>query len=92
MHCTYQIRVQRNHNLILTTLDMNMPAIADCSDGDRLLVSRGTQKHQVHLTVLCGQNLFAPYIVRGARRVMLDFKSDYIREGRFQLRYQQVPV
>lgn len=75
---------------MLTTREMNMPSTADCRN-DHILVTSKIKKKSKSLTVFCGQKLFAPYIVKSATHVQLKFKSDYKREGRFQILYQQIP-
>ena len=94
-HCVYKIRVKANHDLVIKTEEMNMPAKADCTEGDSILISSEVGKKITHLTRLCGQRQLAPYTVRrsnSVKYVRLEFTSDYKREGKFLLRYERIPV
>lgn len=92
--CKYEIYIRRDHDLVLTTEEIDLPATADCSTGDKLLVTAKFpgSKQPKPLTVFCGQNTHAPYTIRGSRKVTLEFSSDYIREGKFLIRAQQIPL
>jgi len=91
-HCVYEIYVRQKHELRLSTLEIDMPARADCTGGDRLLISRRDGKRVTPLTVLCGNHLFSTYTIRGTQRVRIEFTSDSRREGRYKLRYVQIPL
>lgn len=91
--CEYEIAVLPDHEVVLSILEIDMPSIADCSGGDRILVKQIVEgsKTVEPLTVFCGKRLYSRYTVRGASRVLLEFKSDHRRGGTFKLRYNQVP-
>lgn len=69
-----------------------MPARADCTGGDKLSISRRDGKKLTFLTEFCGSQLYSPYTIRKADHVIIEFKSDYKKEGRYKLRYEQIPV
>lgn len=93
--CEYEISVQSQYQLILTTLHMNLPSSADCSkESDSVIEvfkkTDVTSEYQ-RITRLCGKENYAPYTIRNSSHVLLRFSSGYINEGQFKLRYEQVP-
>lgn len=94
--CEYQITVKPQHQLILTTLHMNLHSSADCShENDAVIeVFRKTSPAEEYkrISYFCGKENYAPYTVRNATQVLLKFSSGYVEaEGQFKLRYEQVP-
>lgn len=91
--CVYIIKVKPHHDIELTVRDIDLPATADCSYGDRIMVGKRVGQKLAYMTVFCGQKerSIRPYRVRGAEFVVLQFTSDYMMDGRFKIRYQQIP-
>jgi len=89
--CTYEIEALPNHDIILTILNIDMPARADCT-GDSLTLSKVEDDMSVTmLTVFCGTETFPKYTVIRPKSVLIHFKSDSRRGGTFKLRYTQEP-
>lgn len=91
--CEYEILIQPRHELIISTLLMNLPSSADCSQGDVIEVMKRTSSADRYrrLTKLCGGENYAPLIIRNSSHVMLKLSSGYINGGQFKLRYEQIP-
>ena len=98
--CEYEITVQPDHQLILTTLHMNLESSADCSKVDDAVIEVSKRSDPASeyqkVTRLCGKENYAPYTIRNSSHVLLRFSSGYLnegqfRQGQFKLRYEQVP-
>ena len=99
--CEYTIEVKPGHDLILKTLDLNIPselvgAEPPCGNGtdDRILVLKKTTSSKLYdeVEAFCGKDPFPSLIIRGASSVLIKFTSNSVREGRFLLQYEQVPI
>ena len=91
--CEYEIVVRPRHELILSTRLMQLPSSADCSQGDviEVLKKHGATSSYKRLTYLCGNENYAPLIIRNSTHILLKLSSGYIRGGKFKLRYEQIP-
>ena len=92
--CEYEIQPQPNQDIVLTFLEIDMKARADCSRGDRIVVTvrNDTSNESQTLTSFCGSGPISPYtIVKPSGSVFLTFSSDNRYSGTFKLRYNQVP-
>ncbi len=92
--CEYEIFVKEGHQVILTTLHMNiLRSSADCNEGSVIDVQKriGDSENYKMLTKLCGTENYAPYVIRNATQVLLRFSSDYKDGGQFKIRYHQIP-
>lgn len=91
--CEYEILIQPKHDLIVSTLHMNLPSSADCSQGDVIEVMKrtGSADSYRRLTKLCGGENYAPLVIRNSSHVMLKLSSGHINGGQFKLRYEQIP-
>jgi hypothetical protein len=91
--CEYEIFIQPRHELILSTLHMNMPSSADCSHGSVIEVMKKTDFNEdyTNLTRLCGYENYAPLIIRNSTNVMLKLSTGFLDGGQFKLRYEQIP-
>ena len=78
----------------LSTEVLELPGSRDCRVGDRITVSHDRQRDPLY--VLCGSELFQPVHIINSSLVTLKFSSDchssaYLSEGRFKLRFEQIP-
>lgn len=91
--CEYEIAIRPRHELILSTLHMNLPSSADCLHGDVIEVMKKADSASgyTRLTRLCGSENYSPIIIRNSSYVMLKLSSGYINGGQFKLRYEQIP-
>ncbi len=92
--CEYEISVLPDHELILSTLHMNLLSSADCSQGDVIDVMQRSDSSSdyTRLTRLCGKENYAPFVIHNSSQVLLKLSStEYIHGGRFKLRYEQIP-
>lgn len=91
--CEYEIQALPNHDIIVTMLEINMPARADCSVGDKItLLKKGKKSNETEmLTKFCGTVPHESFTVKNPSSVILEFTSDSSKGGTFKLRYNQVP-
>jgi len=90
--CEYEIYVEEDYEVTLTTLVMNLTSSADCLEGDAIEVFKRNSTNEYELvTKLCGVGNYAPFTIRNADRVLLSFSSGYTTNGKFKIRYQQTP-
>ena len=92
--CEYEIQPLPDQDIVLTFLEINMKAKADCSSGDRIVLTvRNDTLHESRtLTTFCRRGPIAPYtIVKPSGSVFLTFISNNKYGGTFKLRYNQVP-
>lgn len=95
--CEYEIRVKPGHDLQLTTQDLIVPSQdPECTswreDRIQVLMKKIGSKIETNVTSFCGQALYPMLTIEEASSVLLKFTSNSVREGRFLLRYLQVPV
>ncbi len=91
--CEYEIQAIPNHDIIVEILEINMPARADCSVGDKItLLKKGNISNETEiLTKFCGTEPHPKFTVNTPGSVILEFTSDSTQGGTFKLRYNQVP-
>lgn len=83
--------------VVLSTEELNLPALDRCRYGDRIIVKRARDSQPPQpLFVLCGTRLFRPIFIMDSTLVTLDFTSDCFTarapsEGRFKIRFEQIP-
>ena len=95
--CDYEIRVKPGHDLILRTPEINIPSQdALCTDWreDRIQVLMKKTGSKIYTNVMsfCGQNPYPKLAIKGASSVLLKFRSNSVREGRFLLQYDHSPA
>lgn len=95
--CEYEIQVKEDHDLLLRTNELNIPTRDPlCNDWreDRIqvLVKKNATKIYEEVASFCGQDPYPVLPIRGASSVLLKFTSNNVREGRFLLQYEQVPI
>lgn len=90
--CEYEISIMPRHELILTTLHMNLPASADCLQGDviEIMKKSSVSSDYKKQTVLCGRENYARLIIHNSSHVLLKLSSGFINGGQFKLRYEQI--
>lgn len=91
-NCSWEIRVQNQSDLIITILELDIPATSLCSEGDKLVLSRKQQSSTDILKVICGKEAPVAYRIRGVSRLLLQFSSNHTVQGKgFKIRYEQIP-
>ncbi len=72
---------------------MNLPSSVDCLEGDTIQVMTKSHPDEDYrrMTRLCGRENYAPFTIRNSTHVLLKFTSSFINEGKFKLRYEQLP-
>ena len=65
MNVKYEIEPLPDHDIILTVEEINMKARADCSKGDRIVVSmkNSSTNETETLTAFCGNRPISPYTI-----------------------------
>ena len=89
--CEYEIQALPDHDIQVTILEMNMPARADCSIGDKITLSKKGEQAEEMLTMFCGTEPHPSFTVKNPSSVILKFTSDRRLGGTFKLRYNQIP-
>lgn len=92
--CEYEIQALPDHDIQVTILEINMPARADCSVGDKITLSKkgnDTEMAKEVLTMFCGTEPHPSFTVKNPSSVILEFTSDSRVGGTFKLRYNQIP-
>ena len=95
--CEYEIEVLPAHEVLLSTLHMQLPSSADCSEGDTIQVLKRTVDGSFdygdagdggydedgfkELTRLCGMENYAPLIIRNSTHIRLRLSSSEYING-----------
>ena len=95
--CEYEIEVKPSHDVLLRTSDMNIPSRdPNCAnwreDRIQVLVKSNSSNLYNEVATYCGYDPYPILPIRGASTVLIKFTSNDIREGRFLLQYEQVPI